>query len=260
MLRLFCVGITAALLMLCNITHAFEIYPLTDTERCSSITTIGLTPVLDKVIYTNPDTKTHPLNNEVITGMFVSGFGVWRDKFQAANDIILLQEPTFLCTGLYFDGNAPNAQAYDKTHIVFGANFLTSFLHRPGINSEVALKFTMAHEFSHFLQNRHNLVFEYKLPMLSTKVKELHADCMAGYLLTLGQELNDYEFNQAMNYLGVIADPHIILDHGIAPQRRSAFLYGRNSAIFDLNTGHTELKTTSGDIIFACKKKYSWTR
>ncbi|MDD5057593.1 MAG: hypothetical protein PHQ60_06950 [Sideroxydans sp.] len=261
MKKSFWFGIAAVLVTCSNFAHAFEIYPLSDTQRCSSISEAGLVPVLDKVIYANPGAKDPALDNEKVTALLMGGFGIWKSKFEAANDIILKQEPSVLCIGLVYDAiNKPNASAFQKTHIVFGVNFLTTLLHRPGIDSNAALKVTMAHEFSHFLQNRHGLVFEYKLPMLSVKMKELHADCMAGYLLSIGQNLNDQEFQKAQHYLSFIADAHIVGDHGIASQRREAFLYGRNAAVIALNTGHSELNTTSGDIIFACKNKYSWTR
>ncbi len=98
-------------------------------------------------------------------------------------------------------------------------------------------KFVLDPEYAHFLQNLYELRFDYILQMLSTKMKEQHADCIAAYSLRSHQEMEDSFSRELEGFIVSLADSHAVGDHGTGVERIAAYksvsaLARLNQAIF----------------------------
>lgn len=208
-----------------------------------------------------------PANLEVVSdtaqkfsyqqNLLVNTLDKWLVEFDIAKDQAIQDSRNVICFGLYNDASGPNAAAYGTYGIFFGVNLLNDLPEISQAKQDDTLKFILAHEFGHFLQNIYRLKFNYALPMLSTKLKELNADCIAGYLLTLHKEVLPQSSQKLNEFVGALGDPHAVGDHGMAKERTQAVAHGQKLA-----NDHTRLfklkvhQITSGRIINACSQHY----
>lgn len=154
----------------------------------------------------------------------------WNKAFIDAGDAVLIGNSLPLCVGLMDDGGNPNAGAVGRQFLLMGVSLISMLENENGVGTEAKIakeKFVLAHEFAHILQNLHDLKFNYILPMLSTKIKEQHADCMAAYMLDVGYEIPLNLSSDLELFIENLADAHIVGDHGTAEQRISAYRNGR---------------------------------
>jgi hypothetical protein len=185
----------------------------------------------------------------------------WLIEFDIGNDPVVGDATQSLCLGFYNEESGPNAIAYGQTGILFGTALLA---HLSETNSPENywnnLKYILAHEFAHYLQNRFQLKFNYTLPMLSVKVKELHADCIAGYLVRMHKEaLGDSQVAMA-GFVASLGDSHAVGDHGLADDRMKAFDGGLRSSARDIILGKKPHQVSTSDIISHCSQFYAPTK
>ncbi len=177
----------------------------------------------------------------------------WVQAFKNANDPLIKQHNHVLCVGFYNDSISPNAIAYSNQAILFGPRLLSILPNLSSANYWDSLNFILAHEFSHYLQNLNQLKFEYQLPLLSTKIKELHADCMAGYILQSHSEMDFYSNdNKIADLIAKLGDSHSIGDHGTAQDRIRAVAYGIGAAELEAKMGFYADTTKVNKIIHTC--------
>lgn len=218
-------------------------------------------PVIDSsiaVVITTSDDGSHFFQTQNL----INSVSQWDSAFKGAGDLRLNLNKAPLCIGLMYDWGAPNAGALGTSFILMGQNLLHNISVESLGNIElenITKKFVLAHEYAHYLQNLYQLKFEYILPMLSVKIKEQHADCMAAYMLRLNNQLNDTLSNELEGFIASLADAHIVGDHGTAEQRVLAYKSG--SALSRLNalSGKTVSTTTASDVIKACGNYYAPT-
>lgn len=174
------------------------------------------------------------------------------------NDQVLIDYPGFskrrtLCVGFYEDGKKANAVAIEKDTILFGKNLYLQ-LAQAQIRDEL-VKVVLLHELAHSIQNIHRI--DYSIPKfkaLSTRRKELVADCFAGTLFSMLQT-EALDMNQAVRLellWKVLGDAHPLGDHGVACQRRLAFLYGFHQR--NVNDPKNKYDLNSGPLLFGCQK------
>lgn len=196
------------------------------------------------------------------TGKYVSQIEKWTETFRAAHDIILDRNPQPLCVGQLHDTDSPNAIAFGKNFILLGDHLTKEMKNLSGADPllfATTQKFVLAHEYAHFLQNLHQLEFNYVLPMLSTKIKEQHADCLAALLLQWTGDLPAEKIPQVKGFISMLADAHIVGDHGTKEQRISAFNTGYNLALL-LNASARKPGTlTSIEVIRECAHQFKPT-
>lgn len=183
----------------------------------------------------------------------------WMIEMDIAKDPVISTNQRPLCFGFYNDVRGANASAYKDVAVVFGVRLLATLPAMSEATYAEAIKFILAHEFAHNLQWRHNLKFDYILPMLSTKKKELHADCIAGYLIRAHKEVNLDSASKVRTLIAAIGDPHAVGDHGMAEDRIEAFQRGIESASFDILHQVKLHQVTSERMINYCKKFYPTT-
>ncbi len=193
--------------------------------------------------------------------LLVNALDKWLIEFDIAQDPIVRDSKNTICFGFYNDVYGPNAVAYGKYGIFFGVNLLSDLPAISQAKQDDTLKFILAHEFGHFVQNIYGLKFNYVLPMLSTKLKELNADCIAGYLLTLHREVLPDSEKKLTEFVAALGDPHAVGDHGMATERTLAVARGQKLAnehtqLFQLRVH--QIKTQR--IINACSQYYAPTR
>lgn len=183
----------------------------------------------------------------------------WESSFKSSGDFLLRVHNEPLCIGLLNDAGAPNAIAIGTMFILIGQDLLHNIYLKSIANNNLKIiteKFVLAHEYAHFIQNIYGLKFEYLLPLLSTKIKEQHADCMASYILKINNEMQESLSDDLKIFIGELADAHIVGDHGTAAQRLSAYTAGASLGSVRLSNGHTRVSTTSKDIIKQCGMFY----
>lgn len=189
--------------------------------------------------------------------------GKWNDALIAAEDTVLAEKTSPLCVGLMDDGGSPNAGALGSQFILMGVTLLNKLETENGVGTpakEVKEKFVLAHEYAHVLQNLHRLKFDYTLPMLSTKIKEQHADCMAAYMMGLSNDIPEELSNDLEFFIQELADAHIVGDHGTAEQRIAAYNNGRGIArVQKALLGKTLSTTTSTQLVRECAVYYTPT-
>lgn len=181
----------------------------------------------------------------------------WMIEFDIAKDPVISTDQKPLCFGFYNDVKGANALAYKDEAIVFGARLLEELPTMSRADYNDAAKFILAHEFAHNLQFRHGLKFDYVLPMLSTKIKELQADCIAGYMLRAHNEVVFDTQVKLKTLIAAIGDPHSVGDHGMAGDRELAFQRGMSFAAHDMLLGKKVFQVKSADIINHCNAFYS---
>lgn len=183
----------------------------------------------------------------------------WNKSFMWATDTMIISNKTPLCVGLMDDKGAPNAGAVGTQYILMGVSLIEMLETNYGkysLQKSVNEKFVLAHEYSHFLQNLYYLEFDYVLPMLSTKIKEQHADCMAAYILQLNQSLPVESTTALESFIIELADSHIVGDHGTSEQRIMAYKTGSGLAHLAKSSGATLTSTTTETIIKECGRFY----
>ena len=137
-----------------------------------------------------------------------------------------------LCYGAFQEARGMNAYSgFINGHhfIIFGRNLMTKIVNDKHFGPE--FDYILAHEFAHFLQNKLGLLFQHPLPLYSTKLKELHADCMAGYMMYMTKMINLDNQSQLSELFQIIGDRHAIGDHGEKKVRENAFEFGINKAL-----------------------------
>ncbi len=131
---------------------------------------------------------------------------------------------------VYNDGLKPNAYAM-KTYlplfdgrVAFGKNYL-NFLQNKRSVGDLGIIATLAHEYAHILQFKYNC-------QLPVKLRELHADYMAGYYLKKMGHTNWNALMSFMHHFGEIGDylKWSTDHHGSPHERRAAFLNGFQNA------------------------------
>ncbi|MBL7665227.1 MAG: hypothetical protein JNM93_08840 [Bacteriovoracaceae bacterium] len=173
-------------------------------------------------------------------------------------DILMLS--TELCYGFYNDAQTTgdNALAMQtegdvKYHLILGANFVNQIRYKAdeyisqklqrikhglevsGLNKEAVEDFLFYHEFSHIVQYLHKP----DLKAGTDKKRELHADCMAGFFITIDRHQHGmYFYDQAsveasskifaygLGDLGIFEKGH----HGTHDQRALATQVGQTLA------------------------------
>lgn len=183
----------------------------------------------------------------------------WVDQLTTSSDPLFLKNVKPLCVGLYDDSKGANAVAIGDGQISFGAVLVARTLRTHGESAGQALTYVNAHEFSHILQARLGLRFDYGLPgqrleLLSTKVKELHADCMAGYFLETHRHIRFDQQEKLESFVATLGDAHAVGDHGLPADRTQALREGARLAHLDRVIGITQVTATS--IASKCGLKY----
>lgn len=181
----------------------------------------------------------------------------WMIELDIARDPVISTNKKPLCFGFYDDIKGANAIAYKDEAVVFGKRLLNQLPAMSLADYSDAVKFILAHEFAHNLQYRHNLKFNYILPMLSVKIKELQADCIAGYMLRAHNEVIFDTQVKLKTLIAAIGDPHAVGDHGMAADRELAFQRGISAASHDMLLGKKVFQVKSLDIINHCNAFYS---
>ncbi len=189
----------------------------------------------------------------------------WVNTFIASNDFLFAPAAgaatTTLCLGMFDDVQGANALAIGDSQILFGRRLTAQIISGSDI-AGLSLTYILAHELAHILQVRHNLPFEYGgagiiLPMLSTKIKELHADCVAGYILEAHREIPEAYSSAIEDFVKTLGDSHAVGDHGLPHDRSEALREGIRIAQIDRDFGVTLNQITSSRAIGACTLKYS---
>ncbi len=184
----------------------------------------------------------------------------WNKAFKEAGDLVLSSNTTPLCVGLMDDKGQPNAAAVGKYFLLMGTSLITMLEEQNGKNTiekSVKEKFVLAHEYAHVIQNLHGLEFDYILPMLSTKFKEQHADCMASFMLSLNSEIPDDQSLGLEAFIEQLADAHIVGDHGTKEQRIAAYRTGLGlGSIQKIIYGRNLSQFTTSQLILGCGEQY----
>lgn len=180
----------------------------------------------------------------------------WLVELDIAADPIVRNSDAPLCFGYYQEPHGPNAIAVGNIGILFGLNLMSEIHQMAGAKYRDSLVFVLAHEFAHYVQNRHRLRFNYKLPMYATKQKELHADCMAGYLVRAHQEVLFHSQDDLKKFVASLGDAHAVGDHGLAEERVQALKLGISSASKDILSGKKVFQVRTADIIQHCSRQY----
>lgn len=152
----------------------------------------------------------------------------WLGALEEAGDGTFAKR-TF-CVGLWDDTAGPNSFAAGGRWLYVGLRDLKtmSTVHRVG---QPAVEYTVGHELGHLLQQLAGLDF----PGPTARAGELHADCLAGYLMGLGR---DPTFTRISGFVAQteafrIGDHHLSSPqhHGTPNERRDAFQRGRQAGL-----------------------------
>ena len=136
-----------------------------------------------------------------------------------------------LCYGAFNEGKDLNAYSgFINGHqfIIFGQNLLRNMLSSSDNQFAGEFSYIVAHELAHFFQNNLGLEFQHPLPLFQTKLKELHADCMAGYLMTATNQISTFRPIELDRIFTFVGDPHAVGNHGVKEKRVKAFTFGMN--------------------------------
>ncbi|MBX3019749.1 MAG: hypothetical protein KF767_17820 [Bdellovibrionaceae bacterium] len=174
----------------------------------------------------------------------------WVDTLISSKDPLFVNRPKPLCVGLYDDSTGANAVAIGDGQIAFGAVLVGRTLRTFMDSADYALTYVNAHEFAHILQARLGLRFDYgapgmRLDLLSTKIKELHADCMAGYLLEVHRQIPFTHQARLESFVRTLGDSHAVGDHGMPADRTAALQEGARLANLDRVVGLTQIHAAS---------------
>lgn len=247
-MALFQVAATLSALMISAVASATLVVPAHNENYCRN---------LDHII---PVVRTSAGGSHILkTGEILSYAQNWTENFKRAQDSVILNNRQPLCVGLLQDMGAPNAVAYGRGYILMGVSLLGQMARLSGGDRTLLRsteKFVLAHEYAHFIQNLHGLKFNYILPMLSTKIKEQHADCMAAFLLRMSGEIPDSRIPSIEAFIKTLADAHVVGDHGTSEQRLTAFRSGSALARLHMASGGRADNTTSSQLIQACGHYY----
>lgn len=187
----------------------------------------------------------------------------WNQSFMVAGDLVVANNRTPLCVGLMNDGVNPNAAAVGKYFLLMGQSLIKMLEDENGVGTPEKVlkeKFVLAHEYAHVLQNLHELQFDYILPLLSTKIKEQHADCMASYMMSLNGEIPDDLSTELEGFIQQLADAHIVGDHGTKEQRTAAYRSGLAlGSIQRIIHGRDLNQLTSFQLVQGCASQYKPT-
>lgn len=198
--------------------------------------------------------------HQLEAGFIYNRLNKWIHHLKIAGDPVINKNNSVLCYGFYQDAKGPNAIAYSNAAILFDKRLLSAIPQLSQASYWDSINFILAHEFAHFLQNTNQLQFDYTLPMLSTKIKELHADCVAGYLLQIHNEMNFNDSNNKIESLiKSLGAPHAIGTHGMAEDRLLATAYGIGSAVLEQNVGFYANTITSDKILRTCALRWAPT-
>lgn len=181
----------------------------------------------------------------------------WMIELDISQDPVISTGGKPLCFGFYDDVKGANAVAYGDAAILFGKRLLEALPSMSAADYSDAVKMILAHEFAHSLQYRHNLKFDYILPLLSTKIKELQADCIAGYILRAHNEVDFVVQTKLKTLITAIGDSHSVGDHGMAEDRILAFQRGIAFASHDILLSKKVFQIQSKGIINHCNAFYS---
>ena len=157
-----------------------------------------------------------------------------------------------ICIGLFDDNKGANALAYGSDYILFGARLLQQMAGQLANHYHDAFYPILYHEFAHILQNMRGETYNYILPFLNIKNKELQADCIAGALLQRKGKMNFNQYLSAQKLISHLSDEHIVGDHGVEAQRKAALAIG----IFSVKTSLVPKTLMSSDYFFnACSQQ-----
>ncbi|HPI40127.1 MAG TPA: hypothetical protein PLJ21_04940 [Pseudobdellovibrionaceae bacterium] len=232
-----------------------SIYPAYNLQSCPKIADLTvLGPVQYKL---ETPYSTFHLSGEDSTKTLIETLTPWSNFFEQSGDLIFKFRDINLCVGLYDDRKAPNAFAWKTQYVMMGISMAAQLEDIPRVQGKTSIQFVMAHEFAHFIQNQYDLKFNYILPMLSTKIQESHADCLAGMLLTYFEKYSITEMLGASETVLTLADPHIVGDHGTKDQRKEALWNGISEGL-KLKLKNQKL-VTAWDMANTCGQKYKFT-
>jgi hypothetical protein len=103
----------------------------------------------------------------------------WLTLLQAAGDTRISGRE--LCVGLWDDAKGANSFAAGGRWIYVGVRDLETMAKVHGAGMPATVEYTVGHELGHALQQAEKLAF----PGTTARAAELHADCIAGYLMGL---------------------------------------------------------------------------
>ncbi len=153
-----------------------------------------------------------------------------------------LETESVLCLGLYDDSKGPNAIAIGRSHIFFGVRLIKNLTLSNPSTAKDSISTILAHEFAHTLQNIRKENYNYVLPLLSTKIKELQADCITGALANDFSQVTLKQFYDSLELFNKIGAQHYIGSHGMSAQRQAAFALGftqSNQSLVPMNMRNT---------------------
>lgn len=183
----------------------------------------------------------------------------WVDTLRINGDPVFAETRKPLCVGMYDDSRGANAVAIGEGQIAYGAVLAAQAQRDFGAEADYAVTYIAAHEFAHILQHRLGLRFDYgtpgaRLDLLSSKVKELHADCMAGYLLEMHHQVPFDRQDLVDRYVRALGDAHAVGDHGLPADRVAATKEGARMAHLDRVVGIRDLQAVG--LSARCGLKY----
>lgn len=183
------------------------------------------------------------LSPSPITDIFISSKLKRMTSFLESQRDPLFFSDNSLCYSAFQEERGVNAYSgYINNHhfIIFGNNLMKKLVNDK--HFQVEFDYILSHEFAHYLQNQLGLVFPHPLPLYASKLKELQADCIAGYLMIMTKMIEVQNKAQLSELFELIGDRHAIGGHGEKSIRESAFQFGVNKALsysFIRNYFHT---------------------
>ncbi|MCB0422209.1 MAG: hypothetical protein KDD61_14520 [Bdellovibrionales bacterium] len=203
-----------------------DIAPM-NTPQCLFQIPKGYQGFSNEVVQLQINSKTFRLDVGSNVETLVSRLREWTVTFDIAQDSVFNSSSSTLCLGAYNDEDGANAKAFRPgNYILFGLRLMTEISSNWKVDYSLGMDTILAHEFAHILQFRHGFSYPYTLPMLSVKIQELQADCIAGLILSLNHPLDLDQRNEALRLLSILGDQHAVGDHGLAEQRKLAFYLG----------------------------------
>jgi len=216
-----------------------------------------ITTDLGEVLNITLGDSTYQMNQNIDRNFLITKIANWLNYFKGANDPLFTSSNQPLCVGLIDDSQAANAYASNGTHVVFGVRLLTEAKIEFQSEFTYAVSFVSAHEFAHIIQQRYQLVFDYVLPMLSSKQRELHADCMAGYLLEAHKEIPFINYETTKRFVESLGSAHIVSSHGMSDDRVNAMKAGMDAFVrSSIYEGVTANTMNTFHLLRACSPLY----
>lgn len=153
----------------------------------------------------------------------------WLTQLTAAGDARITGR-TF-CVGLWDDVAGANSFAAGGKWIYVGVRDLETMSKAHGAGLPATVEYTMGHEFGHALQQGEKLRFS----GATARAAELHADCVAGYLMGLDRNAQYSKISKLVAGSEAFrigdyrhADPQ---HHGTPSERQAAFTAGWNAGL-----------------------------